>query len=153
MNTVEFSYDSKNYEELAPKKETKVFLDKICSELKLDNCEFSVSFITEEHMHALNKEYRNIDDSTDILSFAVMDEVDDFSFITPVKRKKNIGDMLICPEVMIRNAQTFNETSERELKRLLIHGVLHLSGENHLTNNFDCEPMLQKQETILKKLS
>lgn len=152
MNTIEFSYDCSEYKTLAPQKEIKTFLDSVCREVGVSNCEFSVSFITEEHMHSLNKEYRNIDDSTDILSFAVMDEIDDFTFITHGKRKKNIGDMLICPEVMKRNAEFFNETPERELYRLLIHGVLHLSGENHLTNDIEKEPMLQKQEKILDKL-
>ncbi len=153
MNTVELSYDCKEYENIAPEKEIKAFLEKVCSEIGLNNCEFSVSFITEQHIHELNREYRNIDDSTDILSFAVLDEVDGFTFITPAKRKKNIGDMLICPEVMNRNAVLFNEESKRELKRLLIHGVLHLFGENHLTNDVESEPMLQKQENILRKLS
>lgn len=153
MNTIEISYDCIEYQIIAEKKFVKSFLNRVCKEVGVDNCEFSVSFITEEHMHELNKEYRNIDDSTDILSFAVADEVDDFCFITPEKRKKNIGDMLICPQVMNRNAEYFNEKPDVELKRLLIHGVLHLSGENHLSNDIQKEPMLQKQEAILKQIS
>lgn len=153
MNTIELSYDCKEYEAIADKKFVKAFLNKVCKELGVDNCEFSVSFIDENHMHELNKQYRDIDDSTDILSFAVMDEVDDFCFITPGKRKTNIGDMLICPEVMNRNAENFGEQPHIELCRLLIHGVLHLSGENHLSNDVDKEPMLQKQEKLLAKIS
>ena len=59
--------------------------------------------------------------------------------------------MLICPEVLKRNAETFKVSENEELRRLLIHGVLHLSGDNHQTND-PSEPMLIKQEKILAKL-
>ncbi|MBQ7644508.1 MAG: rRNA maturation RNase YbeY [Spirochaetales bacterium] len=150
MNTIDVSYDKESYKELAPKKFVLEYLNKVLSEIKLSNVEFSVSFINEVNMKRMNRKFRDIDDSTDILSFAAEDD-DGFGFISAGRRKRVLGDMLICPEVLRRNAQTFKVTENEELRRLLIHGVLHLSGENHQTNT-PSEPMLIKQEKILSKL-
>ena len=151
MNTIDISYDNDSYKALAPKKTVLDYLNRVLSELSLSNVEFSVSFIDEDHMHQMNMEFRNIDDSTDILSFAAEDD-DGFGFVSAGRRKRVLGDMLICPEVLKRNARSFNVSDNEELRRLLIHGVLHLSGDNHQTND-PSEPMLIKQEKILAKLS
>ena len=104
-------------------------------------------------MHAMNKDFRGIDDSTDILSFAAEDEdPDGIAFVSAGRRKRVLGDMVICPDVLKRNAKTFDVSENEELRRLLIHGVLHLSGENHQTNDMS-EPMLIKQEKILSDLA
>ena len=150
MNTIDVSYDKESYKELAPKKYVLEYLNKVLSEIKLSNVEFSVSFINEVNMKRMNRKFRDIDDSTDILSFAAEDD-DGFGFISAGRRKRVLGDMLICPEVLNRYAQTFKVSENEELRRLLIHGVLHLSGENHQTND-PSEPMLIKQEKILSKL-
>ena len=150
MNTIDVSYDKESYKELAPKKYVLEYLNKVLSEIKLSNVEFSVSFINEVNMKKMNRKFRDIDDSTDILSFAAEDD-DGFGFISAGRRKRVLGDILICPEVLKRNAQTFKVSENEELRRLLIHGVLHLSGENHQTND-PSEPMLIKQEKILSKL-
>ena len=150
MNTIDVSYDKESYKELAPKKFVLEYLNKVLSEIKLSNVEFSVSFINEVNMKRMNRKFRDIDDSTDILSFAAEDD-DGFGFISAGRRKRVLRDILICPEVLKRNAQTFKVSENEELRRLLIHGVLHLSGENHQTND-PSEPMLIKQEKILSKL-
>lgn len=152
MNTIDISYTRQQYRKLAPKKFVLGYLEKVLAELSLDNVEFSVSFIDETEMHRMNREFRDIDDSTDILSFAAEDEEDGFTFISAGRRKRVLGDILICPEVLARNAASFNVPEEEELRRLLIHGVLHLSGENHSTND-PSEPMLVHQERILSKLA
>jgi len=152
MNTIDISYTQDQYRKLAPKKFVLGYLDRVLSELSMDNVEFSVSFIDEPEMHRMNKEFRDIDDSTDILSFAAEDEEDGFTFISAGRRKRVLGDILICPEVLARNAAAFNVPEDEELRRLLIHGVLHLSGENHSTNDAS-EPMLVHQERILSKLA
>lgn len=152
MNTVDISYTQDNYRKLAPKKFVLEYMDRVLSELSLENVEFSVSFIDEDEMHRMNLEFRDIDDSTDILSFAAEDEEEGFSFISAGRRKRLLGDILICPEVLARNAALFGVPEEEELRRLLIHGVLHLSGENHETND-PTEPMLAHQEKILSKLA
>ena len=151
MNTIDISYEKDSFRKLAPPRYVRGYLDKVLAELSLNNVEFSVSFIDEDHMHDMNKEFRNIDDSTDILSFAAEDEEDGFTFISAGRRKRVLGDILICPQVLSRNAASFGVTENEELRRLLIHGVLHLSGDNHSTND-PSEPMLIRQEAVLKKL-
>ena len=151
MNTIDISYDNDAYKVLAPRKVVLDYLNRVLAELSLSNVEFSVSFIDEDHMHQMNMEFRDIDDSTDILSFAAEDD-DGFGFVSAGRRKRVLGDILICPEVLRRNAQSFGVSDNEELRRLLIHGVLHLSGDNHQTND-PSEPMLIKQEKILAKLS
>ena len=100
----------------------------------------------------MNLQYRGIDDSTDILSFAAEDEAEDgFAFVSAGRRRRVLGDMVICLPVMSRNAAAFGVSDREELCRLLIHGVLHLSGENHETND-PTEPMLVRQESVLKTL-
>ena len=150
MNTIDISYDNDTYKTLAPKKEVLAYLNKVLTELKLSNVEFSVTFVDERNMRNMNRKFRAINDSTDILSFAAEDD-DGFGFISAGRRKRVLGDMLICPEVLKRNAETFKVSENEELRRLLIHGVLHLSGDNHQTND-PSEPMLIKQEKILAKL-
>ena len=150
MNTIDISYNNDAYKTLAPKKEVLAYLNKVLTELKLSNVEFSVTFVDERNMRNMNRKFRAINDSTDILSFAAEDD-DGFGFISAGRRKRVLGDMLICPEVLKRNAETFKVSENEELRRLLIHGVLHLSGDNHQTND-PSEPMLIKQEKILAKL-
>ncbi len=153
MNTIDVSYEKASYRSFAPKKAVLEYIESVLGKIGLKDVEFSVSFVSEESMHEMNKEYRNIDDSTDILSFAAEDESDDgFAFISKGRRKRVLGDMVICPEVLSRNAKTFNVSENEELRRLLIHGVLHLSGDNHQTNDMT-EPMLIRQEKILSDLS
>ena len=151
MNSIVIDYSESKYKKFAPKTEVVSFLNQVLECEKLDRVQFSVSFINEDRMHSLNLQYRGIDDSTDILSFAVRDGNDEFAFVSGKSRYENIGDILICPEVCERNANIFNITPDEELHRLLVHGVLHLNGMNHLSNDAT-EPMLVHQEDIMYKL-
>lgn len=150
MNKYTIEYEKSEYKQLISSKDLRTFLNRICSEIGLKNVSFSVSFISEENMHILNQQYRNIDSSTDILSFAAMDQTDD-DFVV-VSEETNLGDILICPEVYKRNANEFKVTEDEELHRLLIHGTLHLSGMDHKTNDMTSEPMLKLQEEILHQI-
>lgn len=151
MNTIELSFEDSSVFQIVEEKEIRSFILAVCKVLNLNNCEFSVSFVDSQKMREINKEFRSIDDATDILSFAVEDSEDGFDFIVPKNHKRNIGDMLLCIDVLKQNAQTFDVPQKQELQRLLIHGLLHLTGYNHLTNDMS-EPMLIKQEQILKQL-
>ena len=106
-------------------------------------------FVSEKTIQDENREYRGIDAVTDILTF-VLDDGDDF-FPVP-DEEKEWGDILICTAKMKENAAQFNVSEEEELLRLLIHGLLHLSGLDHATNDFSTEPMLKNQENILQNL-
>ena len=80
--------------------------------------------------------------------FMVLDTVADPLFFT---LKETISPSYTYTEDMKRNADTFNVSEDEELYRLLIHGTLHLLGGDHKTND-PTEPMLMRQEEILKRL-
>lgn len=128
------------------------FLQKVMNELKFEQEEISLFFCNDDYIKELNKNYRNIDSSTDVLSFENGEKYTDEQgewFCA--------GDIVISLETLPINAQYFDENNDSELKRLLVHGILHLNGfdhgEEHLETGKEpqCE-MLILQEKILKKL-
>ena len=99
----------------------------------------NVVFVDEKEMQRLNKQYRNIDDVTDVLSFNL--ETEGF-----------LGEIYICPEYIRKPIETYEE----ELIRVIIHGILHLLGFEHKTKLDDIskqkEDMFVKQEEILENI-
>ena len=111
--------------------------------------DFSVTFLSDEEIHRLNREYRNIDSPTDILTFRLADGEDEF----PIHEEdEELGDIFISLESMKRNAVEFHVEENEELRRLLLHGLMHLRGWDHETNDFKIEPMLIEQERILSQV-
>ena len=118
---------------------------------------FSVTFVTDNEIQELNREYREIDAPTDILTFRLDDapsfpisfEEEDVDFLN----NEEMGDIFISLDTMRRNAEEFGVKNEEELSRLLLHGILHLRGLDHKTNDFEKEEMLKEQEEVLTKLS
>lgn len=123
-------------------------LDKILAYLK-ENGDFSLNFIDDDEIKDLNSKYRNIDSPTDILTFRLND---DDLFPQLEEEEKELGDIFISIDSMKRNATEFGATENDELRRLLLHGILHLRGLDHKTNDFNTEPMLIEQERILKEI-
>lgn len=128
------------------------FLQKVMNELKFEQEEISLFFCNDDYIRELNKNYRNIDSSTDVLSFENGEKYSDEQgewFCA--------GDIVISLETLPVNAQYFDENNDSELKRLLVHGILHLNGFDHGEEHLEigkepqCE-MLILQEKILKKL-
>ena len=111
--------------------------------------DFSLHFVSDEEIRNLNRDYRGIDDPTDILTFAIND-VDAFPQFD--EEEKELGDVFISIESMNRNAASLGVDENEELRRLLVHGILHLRGMDHGTNDFSTEPMLIEQERIMKEL-
>ncbi len=124
------------------------FCDMILDKCGIDNWEFSVVFCNDEYISNLNSLYRKIEGPTDILTFC--DEPDDWGG-EPVNELSYAGDMAISVDSLKKNAEYFNVDEKTELKRLLIHGILHLNGMEHSTNEPE-EEMLLLQENILKTL-
>ena len=120
------------------------FLESVLMQLKHTHWDLSVVFCRDSFIHELNKTYRHIDSPTDVLSFEQGDEYDDENG----SLRFNAGDIVISLDSLRSNAETFNVTMNEELKRLLIHGILHLSGLDH-SDNDPQQPMLQLQEKIL----
>jgi probable rRNA maturation factor len=111
----------------------------------------SLTLTDNVEIRSLNRLYRDKDKATDVLSFCMDDKEEAWPETDDDESPKELGDIIISVEMVKENAQYFKVTEEEELKRLIIHGMLHLTGKDHATNNSD-EPMLCEQEAILGKL-
>ena len=115
-----------------------------------DNAQVSVTFVDNEEIHALNKEYRNVDRPTDVLSFPLGDE-NGFD----VDNSSNailLGDIVISVEKAILQAKEYGHSTEREIAFLTVHSMLHLLGYDHETSDQDEKDMFARQEEILSQL-
>lgn len=122
----------------------------VLRELSITNWELSLLLTDDERMRALNSSYRGKDVSTDVLSFAATEGVDDPIF--PEGRLIAAGDIVLNLPMIERQAKEWGVSPEEELRRILIHGILHLAGHTHHSNDFVTEPMLRLQETLLTTL-
>ena len=128
------------------------FVQKALGELKFDGEEISMLLCGDTYMQELNKNYRNIDSTTDVLSFENDEEYEDDE-----GKWKCVGDIVISLDTLPVNADYFEESRNDELKRLIVHGLLHLNGMDHGEEHIEkgaepvCE-MLVLQEKVLNKL-
>ena len=128
------------------------FVLKALEEFNFDGEEVSLLLCNDAYMQELNKAYRNIDSTTDVLSFENDEEYEDEE-----GKWKCVGDIVISLDTLPVNAEYFNESRNAELKRLIVHGLLHLNGmdhgEEHIEEGIEpvCE-MLVLQEKALDKL-
>lgn len=121
------------------------FVDHILKELGIDQWEFSLTLCDNIYIQEINKTYREKDAPTDVISFVMSDE----PFPTGVAEEfYSAGDIIISLDYVKENSSYFNVPYEEELQRVLIHGILHLKGMDHETNNPD-EEMLIEQERVL----
>ena len=128
------------------------FVQKALGQLKFDGEEISMLLCNDTYMQELNKTYRNIDSTTDVLSFENDEEYEDEE-----GKWKCVGDIVISLDTLPVNADYFEEDRNAELKRLIVHGLLHLNGMDHGEEHIEkgsapvCE-MLVLQENVLEKL-
>ncbi len=115
-----------------------------------DSAEVSVSFVDNDEIHALNKEYRNIDRETDVLSFPLGENgVYDTNLDTGAKL---LGDIVISVPKAMEQADEYNHSLEREIGFLTVHSMLHLLGYDHEQGGIEEVHMREKEETVLTKI-
>ena len=119
------------------------FLINVCKREKLDNVIFNVIIVDNEKIHEINREYRNIDRPTDVISFALED---DKTFNRTDIRV--LGDIYISIDKARSQALEYGHSFKRELFFLSVHGLLHLLGYDHMKKE-DEEVMFKKQEEVL----
>jgi probable rRNA maturation factor len=122
------------------------FALKVLDEIKRDNWELSILLCGDKTITALNSQYRNKFEPTDILSFTLGETIQEHG-----KTVYLPGDLVISLDTLRENAKYFEAGEDEELRRLLIHGILHLDGMDHKTTDKE-EPMLAFQEEILVRL-
>jgi len=125
--------------------ELKKLLNNICLDEKLGEGEFNVIIVDKEKIQELNKEYRNIDRITDVISFALEDDE-----TIKLDNYRMLGDIYICIEKAKEQANEYGHSFKRELSFLAVHGLLHLLGYDHM-NEDDEKVMFSKQEEVLSK--
>ena len=128
------------------------FVQKVLNAFNFDGEEISILFCNDSYMQELNSNYRGIDSPTDVLSFENDEEYEDEE-----GKWLCAGDIAISLDTLPVNAAYFEQTENDEIKRLLVHGILHLNGYDHEPEHIEkgvepkCE-MLVKQENLLKEL-
>lgn len=132
----------------------------VCTALGFRCWELSVTFVNSDEIQSLNAEFRNIDKSTDVLSFPQQEWVTPVSlehpYEHPAKKKSPIpfmlGDLVISIEDAARNAHDIGHSLEREIGFLMVHGLLHLCGHDHMTPPEE-ETMTAQQRKLMQKMT
>lgn len=115
-----------------------------------DDAEVSVSLVNNDEIQKLNRDFRNIDRSTDVLSFplgenGVYDE-------DPDTGACQLGDIVISLETALKQSQIYGHSLEREVGFLTVHSMLHLLGYDHEESSLAERQMREKEEAILTQL-
>lgn len=141
MNKIEIYNETK--EKVIEEKELKKLIKYALKYMSLKDVSFSVIFVDNNTIHELNKNYRNIDRVTDVITFRLADYEE-------VKCGKItiLGDIYISLDKALEQSKEYGHSYLRELSFLLIHGFLHLLGYDHM-NEEDEKKMFTLQEEIL----
>ena len=119
-------------------------------------CEVDVSITDDDGIHEINREMREVDKSTDVLSFPVFDltpgELPDEMDADPGTGLIPLGDMVISMERVAAQAREFGHSGRRELCYLVVHSTLHLLGYDHLDEGPQKKQMRGREEAILAEL-
>jgi probable rRNA maturation factor len=113
-----------------------------------ENAEISVTFVSSEEIHELNKVYRGKDCITDVLSFPQYESMEEME---KVKGILCLGDVVICPEQALLQADEFGHSGERELVYLFVHSIFHLLGYDHMEEE-DKNEMRAQEEKIMSQI-
>lgn len=134
---------------------TRLLVRRACKAvLKFENfqypAEVSVSFVDDEEIHRMNLEYRNVDRSTDVLSFPLTENGD--YEVSPDSGCVPLGDIVISLEHAQAQAEEFGHSFEREVAYLTVHSMLHLLGYDHEAGGLEQVRMREREEGVLKQL-
>ena len=147
--------------DIEEKEELKEFAKQVVntcfSEEKLNNLNFylSITLTSPKEIHKLNKEYRNVDRETDVLSFPMFEKEELEKIIANKKKnlvREPIGDIVISIEKVEEQAKEYGHSFERELSYMIVHGFYHIMGYDHIEEK-DKVIMRPKEEKILKTLN
>ncbi|MDC7222742.1 MAG: rRNA maturation RNase YbeY [Spirochaetales bacterium] len=126
----------------------RLYLTTLVNELGEANWEMSLTLTSNSYIASLNEEYRGKEGPTDVLTF-VMDEGDDGFPLDP-SLPHGVGDIVVSLEKVKENSSNMEISYEEELKRVILHGILHLKGMTHEGYDWN-EGMLKEQEELLIK--
>ena len=123
---------------------------KYCLELEgieEERVEISVTFVEAEEIRELNRDYRDNDKVTDVLSFPQFDDLNDI----PDFGEICLGDVVICKDRAMEQAEEFGHSFEREIIYLFTHSILHLLGYDHMEEE-EKKEMRAREEEVMNHL-
>ena len=121
-------------------------IEKVSELLGIESSIVSIVLVDNEYIHKINKEYRNVDRETDVISFAFMDDE-----TNPESGITDLGEIYISLEKAHSQSKEYGHSFKRELCFLLTHGLLHLLCYDHMTEE-DEKEMFGLQEEVLNSL-
>lgn len=113
--------------------------------------EVSLTFTDNAGIRKINREFRGIDRDTDVLSFPMTDEGEEFTF-DPETECFNLGDIVISLEKAVAQAEEYGHSLQREVAFLTVHSMLHLLGYDHERSEAEEKEMFGKQEIVLEAM-
>lgn len=147
-----------NYLEVEEKEEYNNLISKTLQEcfkeegLLNSNLYISVTLTDEENIRKINKEYRNIDKATDVLSFPMFEREEISEILNDKDIEYVLGDTIICMPIVEKQAIEYGHGFDREFAYMLVHSFYHLLGYDHIEENDKIE-MRAKEENILTRLN
>ena len=118
------------------------------AENKPANTEVSISFVSNDEIAKLNEAYRGIVGPTDVLSFECDSIEDEVSAHTAAEQPFELGDIIIAPDIAAAQSSDYGTSVVEELELLLVHGMLHLFGWDHI-EDAEAEKMEAREKDIL----
>ena len=142
--------EDKSYDKIVEKVLQKCYEEEKLLDSKLI---ITITFTTPEQIHKINKEYRQVDRPTDVLSFPMFERKELEEKITKqdFEHEDVLGDIIISIEKVKEQAIEYGHSFERELSYMLVHGFYHLMGYDHIKEE-DKKEMRPKEEKILNEL-
>ncbi len=145
----------------SPQEQVKVLVQAVCGYFKCPyETEISILLVSEDTIRKMNREFRAIDRKTDVLSFPMSDFrkpscwTDELFLstqsISPETNELLLGDIVLCPEIIKRQAKEYGHSEEREFSFLVVHSLLHLLGFDHQEEK-ERLCMEEKQKDILNR--
>lgn len=150
MLTIDFMDETETLKETDMQFVEKI-LQQAAKEEDIEDAEVSVSFVTNEKIREINREYREKDQPTDVISFAMEEPGEGEVLIQDSGEPRVLGDIIISLDRTREQAADYGHSFERELGFLAVHGFLHLVGYDHM-NEPDEKEMFAKQDVILSSL-
>ena len=114
-----------------------------------EDCEISLSFVTNEEIHQINRQFRNVDAPTDVLSFPQLTVEEGEEADVNENGEIVLGDIIISVERAKEQAEEYGHGLKREIAFLTVHSMLHLLGYDHMEKDEE-EDMFRRQKEILE---
>ena len=143
--------EQKEHEKLIEKVVKRCFIEE---KLENTNLYIAITLTNPENIQKLNKEYRNIDKETDVLSFPIFEKEEIEKIILQKEHivQDTLGDIVISVKRVEEQAKEYGHSFERELSYMIVHGFYHLMGYDHIEEKDKLE-MRSKEEKILQNLN